>query len=379
MESAGKAPSDSDVTRPRQHHRGQRLRRPARPARGVQGAQRFRRDPDRRRHLVAQAASPPARATPPSAKAPCSAPPPRSPPTSPESDFELTPSSVIDALQPDSGSDFNSPRLEEGSDEFESTPLRKPSDSDVTAAEPGLSGINLSRPSDSGINLQMASGLDLDPHQSVELTPLSGDNIKAKTPNPPPAPKKPSLSATPPPGRRQGRKGHLRRHRLRGRRAVVGFRRLRRQDRPTGSGERLRAGRKRVLRLVGGLRDRRGRGRPERRDRDRFGPAGRRGRGRRRRVRRGDLRRDVGKRLGRRERKPLDGRPRRSSPATVLSAQGASAEWGGLWVGMLGVATVLMLLLQLVSVDLMRNLHDLPSDTPASGLVKGLSGIIAGK
>jgi hypothetical protein len=33
------------------------------------------------------------------------------------------------------------------------TPLAKPSDSDVTAAEPGLSGINLSRPSDSGINL----------------------------------------------------------------------------------------------------------------------------------------------------------------------------------------------------------------------------------
>ncbi len=76
------------------------------------------------------------------------------------SDFELTPSSVIDALQPDSGSDFELSALE-GSDEFEATPLAKPGDSDVTAAEPGLSGINLSRPSDSGINLQMASGLNL--------------------------------------------------------------------------------------------------------------------------------------------------------------------------------------------------------------------------
>src|SRR5262249_29942924 len=52
-------------------------------------------------------------------------------------DFALTPSSVIDVLPPDSGSDFEVSALE-GSDEFEATPLTKPSDSDVTAADPGL-------------------------------------------------------------------------------------------------------------------------------------------------------------------------------------------------------------------------------------------------
>jgi len=70
------------------------------------------------------------------------------------SDFELSPSSVIDALeQPDSGSDFELTALDP-SDEFESTPLAGPSDSDVTAAEPGASGINLGRPSDSGTDKQ---------------------------------------------------------------------------------------------------------------------------------------------------------------------------------------------------------------------------------
>ena len=74
-----------------------------------------------------------------------------------DSDFDLNPSSeLIDALQPDSGSDFELTALD-ASDEFEATPL-KASDSDVTAADPNISGINLSRPSDSGINLQAAVG-----------------------------------------------------------------------------------------------------------------------------------------------------------------------------------------------------------------------------
>ncbi|GAC1472760.1 MAG: hypothetical protein NVSMB9_20390 [Isosphaeraceae bacterium] len=128
------------------------------------------------------------------------------------SDSELSPSSVSDALQPPSGSDFELGALD-GSDEFESTPLRKPSDSDVTAADPGLSGINLSRPSDSGINLMGSGNLNLGGASSIELTPLSSSEIKpgpkasAKTAiNPAPARSKPSLSDTPPPGVRKGEK-----------------------------------------------------------------------------------------------------------------------------------------------------------------------------
>jgi hypothetical protein len=109
-------------------------------------------------------------------------------------------------LQPESGSDFELSALD-ASDEFEATPMR-PSDSDVTAADPNLSGINLSRPSDSGINLQGIGGLDLG--DSIELAPLSGDDVpvtKAKpAPKAEPAKPRPSMAATPPPAVGKGEK-----------------------------------------------------------------------------------------------------------------------------------------------------------------------------
>lgn len=125
-----------------------------------------------------------------------------------DSDFELNPSSdLVDVLQPESGSDFELSALD-ASDEFEATPMR-PSDSDVTAADPNLSGINLSRPSDSGINLQGIGGLDLG-GDSIELAPLSGDDVpttKAKpAPKAGPAKPKPSMAATPPPAVGKGEK-----------------------------------------------------------------------------------------------------------------------------------------------------------------------------
>ncbi len=128
-----------------------------------------------------------------------------------DSDFDLNPSSeLIDALQPDSGSDFELTALD-ASDEFEATPLSRPSDSDVTAADPNTSGINLSRPSDSGINLQGA-GFGLGQADSIELAPLSEDELPTHGSKPsgkpsakPSAPKK-SLSATPPPAVKKGEK-----------------------------------------------------------------------------------------------------------------------------------------------------------------------------
>src|SRR5271157_4086961 len=141
------------------------------------------------------------------------------------SHFDLNPSSdLVDVLQPESGSDFELSALDT-SDEFESIPLR-PSDSDVTAADPNLSGINLSRPSDSGINLQGAGAYDLGHHDSIELAPLSDEEIKThkfetgKSGKPAPAAKpgkavpgkagpakaKPSLAATPPPAVKKGEK-----------------------------------------------------------------------------------------------------------------------------------------------------------------------------
>ena len=66
----------------------------------------------------------------------------------------------------------------------------------------------------------------------------------------------------------------------------------------------------------------------------------------------------------------------RATPAAMLSAPGASAEWGGLWVGFLGAASVCMLLLAFVSMDLVRNLYEIRSDSPASGIVKSIAGLV---
>ena len=183
------------------------------------------------------------------------------------SDFELelNPSSdLVDVLQPESGSDFELSALDT-SDEFESTPLR-PSDSDVTAADPNLSGINLSRPSDSGINLQGAGAFDLGRHDSIELAPLSDEEIKThksetgKSGKPPAHPPRwpdqgqALAGRDPSPGSEEGREGYLRRHRFRGGRAHLRGRLFRRQDRAARGGQRFRSGRQRQR--VGSLRDR---------------------------------------------------------------------------------------------------------------------------
>lgn len=296
-----------------------------------------------------------------------------------DSDFELTPANVVDALQPDSGSDFELSALE-GNDEFEATPLRKPSDSDVTAADPGLSGINLSRPSDSGINLQMASGLNLGGASSIELSPLSGSDIKGM-PKPPPKPSpaaakakdKSALAATPPPGARKGDKdifddtdfevdalgsdhegGDDQTMQLE---AASDFE-LEESD--TGS-EVFAIDEEDVdqnaATTIGSVA-------VDDEEDDEFAEATS-----------GEMSAsawDVES-----ESAPAAAAGR-GAPATVLSAQGNTAEWGGLWVGMLGVASVFMLFLAFVSMDLVRNLYEFQNDTPASGIVKSLAGMIGG-
>ncbi len=286
-----------------------------------------------------------------------------------DSDFELTPSSVIDALQPDSGSDFELSALE-GSDEFEATPLSKPSDSDVTAAEPGLSGINLSRPSDSGINLQAAGGFDMG-HDSIELAPLSGDDLKAAKPPAKPKPKaKPSLSATPPPAARKGEKDifddtdfevdalasdEASDDKTMQLEAASDFDI---EESDTGS-EVFAIDEEDVdqnaATAIGSV--------PvdeEEDDDDGFGEAtsGEMSGGA------WDVESETPSTAG------------RAQPAAMLTAGGPSAEWGGLWVGLLGFACVCMILLSLVTMDLVRNLYDQRNDTPVSGMIKSIAGLV---
>ena len=294
-----------------------------------------------------------------------------------DSDFELTPSSVIDALQPDSGSDFELSALE-GSDEFEATPLRKPGDSDVTAADPGLSGINLSRPSDSGINL-MASGLGLGDADSMELAPLSGSNIQAaKPPAAKPAPKgkgKPALSSTPPPAGRKGDSGKdifddtdfevdaLGSDHDDKTMQLEAASDFELEESDTGSEvfaideDEVDQNAATAVGSVPALDE------DEDEEDDGFAEAT----------------------SGEMSSGAWDVESESSGPVTagraaptMLAPSGPSAEWGGLWVGMLGVATLFMLLLAFVSMDLVRNLYDFQGDSPASGLVKSIAWPISG-
>jgi hypothetical protein len=300
-----------------------------------------------------------------------------------DSDFDLSPSSeAVDALQPDSGSDFELSALE-GSDEFEATPLSGPSDSDVTAADPGFSGINLSRPSDSGINLQMASGLGLGGAESIELAPLSGSNIK---PVPaPPAKPKPSLAKTPPtPAARKAEKQKEKEKdifddtdfevdaldtdkesddRTIQLEAQSDFEL---EDADTGSEvfaideEDVDQNAATALGpAAASVADD-----EDEEEEDTFGPG----------VDEVTSGWDV-------ESESTPSTPAvagRAGPSPMLAGAGASPEWGGVWVGLLGVATLFMLFLTFVSVDLVRNLYDFRGDSPASGIVKLLAGLVGG-
>ncbi len=295
------------------------------------------------------------------------------------SDFELSPSShLMDALQPDSGSDFELTALEEASDEFEATPMGGgPSDSDVTAADPGFSGVNLAKPSDSGINLMAAAGFDMGA-SSIELAPLSGDDLKpVPTKAKPAAPAQPSkpksaLAATPPPSVGKGEKdifddtdfevdafdsgegGDDKTMQLE---AASDFE-LEESD--TGSEvfaideDDVDQNASTALGPSSSLDD-------DEEEEDPFAEAAS-----------GEAASawDVES-----ESVPTStGRGAAASP--MLASTAPSPEWGGLWVGLLSFATVLMLFLAFVSMDLVRNLYEFRGDGASSGIVKSLSGFI---
>jgi hypothetical protein len=291
-----------------------------------------------------------------------------------DSDFELTPSGVIDMLEPESGSDFELSAFD-GSDEFESTPMRGGlSDSDVTGAQPIDSGVNLSRPSDSGINLQNVGGFDMASADSIELAPLEDDDDDApKKPAPKPstpakpaakAPEKVDLSATALPVKAdkdifedtdfdvdvdaidssdEDRTVQLD--------AQSDF------DVEEGSGDSA----SEVFAV-------------DEEDVDAnaataMGPA----------VAAADdddsgetdSAWDV-------EEVATPSSASRAMPSPLVSAGGPTPEWGGLWVGMLGFATLLMLFLAFVGMDLVRNLYNFQGDTPASGLIQSIAGLLGG-
>jgi excisionase family DNA binding protein len=299
------------------------------------------------------------------------------------SDFELTPSSVIDALEPESGSDFELTALDGSSDEFDATPMRGPSDSDVTGAAPSTSGVNLGRPSDSGINLQAVGGFDMQA-DSIELAPLDDDeparpaaakpaaqapaSKPAAKPAPKPAPKKEEvdLSATALP--------------VRADKDIFEDTDFEVDALDTGSSDdqtvQLEAAsdfdvedsdsasevfaideedvdQNAATAMGPAVKDERA-ALP---DDDDEGP---------------DSAWDV-------EEPAAATTTTSRAVAPVLAAgAGAGPEWGGLWVGLLAVASVLTLLLAFVGIDVVRNLYEFQGEGPASGLVHQLAGLIGG-
>jgi hypothetical protein len=337
-----------------------------------------------------------------------------------DSDFELTPSSVIDALQPESGSDFELTALD-ASDEFESAPGRGPSDSDVTAAEPAASGINLGKPSDSGINLQNVGSFDLESADSIELAPLDEDEAKPKGKGsskvrkapPPPKPEKADLSATALPSK--GAKADLAATSLpvKGAKADLSATALPKKGAKADlsatalpikgkKGEKdifedtdfevdaVDSSDDRTVQLEAtsdfDIDENESASEVFALDEDEvdqnaataMAPA---------------MLEDEG--IGGEE--PISGEtpsawdvdsdasaavaaaPRAAAPSPMLASAAAQADWGGLTVGMLIGASVLILIASFVGLDLIRNLYDFHSDVPvASGLVRTIAGMFGG-
>jgi hypothetical protein len=285
-----------------------------------------------------------------------------------DSDFDLNPSSeLIDALQPDSGSDFELTALD-ASDEFEATPL-KPSDSDVTAADPNTSGINLSRPSDSGINLQAASGLGLGQSDSIELAPLSDEEIQTRSAKP--SPPKKALSRTPPPASKKGEKDIFddtdfevdvplsdddsddKTVQLE---AASDFE-LEESD---SASEVFAIDEEAVDQNAATAMAPSAFAEDEDDEDDGFESA---------------VSSEMATAWSSTDSTAAGAE--RSGPAVVMT-RGDDAEWGGLWVGLLSVTTLLMFLVCFISFDMARNLYEFRDGGAASGLVKAIAGLFGG-
>lgn len=287
-----------------------------------------------------------------------------------DSDFDLNPSSeLIDALQPESGSDFELTALD-ASDEFEATPISKASDSDVTAADPNTSGINLSRPSDSGINLQ-GPGLGLGQADSIELAPLSDEEIKTTAPAKPAPPKK-SLSKTPPPAVKKDEKDIFddtdfevdvplsdddsddQTVQLE---AASDFE-LEESD---SASEVFAIDEEAVDQNAATAMAPSAFTEDEDEEDDGFDAA---------------VSSDMAGAWSSSS-ESTSAAAERAGPAVVLSRD-SDQEWGGLWVGLLGVTTVLVFLLSFVSIDMVRNLYEFRNEGGPSGLVRTIAGLFGG-
>ncbi|MBI1323560.1 hypothetical protein GC170_10290 [bacterium] len=283
-----------------------------------------------------------------------------------DSDFDLTPSGVIDALRPESGSDFELAALDSSS-EFEVVGTHSVSATDIPV-KPSGSGVNLSKPNDSGIGL---AGFDAD---SIELAPID-DAAPAK------AAAAPQPQAVPKPGDTGIAAA-----------AATSFDDTDFQiDDFSDSGEKLmEATGDRTVEIGESSSDVEifesddisiisGEESPMFGDssKGRAGVAAKaKGEGLLDDSSSWDTSGESEEAAESAEIKPKTA----AKPSPALVRTGTPTEWGTPWVVGLFFSTAMMLLLCMVTFDLLRNLYEFRGNTPvASGLVKQIAGLIGGK
>ena len=290
-----------------------------------------------------------------------------------DSDFELSPSGVIDALQPESGSDFELTALDSSS-EFDVPATQTASAADVSNTPAG-SGVNLAKPNDSGIGL---ANFDAD---SIELAPID-DAPAAKAapkaaPAPTPAPAKSPVKA--PAAAKPSDTGvaaaasafddtDFELEDMSGD-VVVGdktvqiesnsdFELVEQSDELSLISEPQAAGGSAVRPVAA----------PKAKVADDASSEW-----------------DLGGTSGESEEvsaAPAATSKGKDAPAKAAPAlmRNVSTDWGTPWVVGLGLSTVMMLLLCMVAFDLVKNLYEFRGETPvSSGLIKQVAGLLGGK
>lgn len=286
-----------------------------------------------------------------------------------DSDFELSPSGVIDALQPESGSDFELTALDSSS-EFDVPATQTASAADVSNTPAG-SGVNLAKPNDSGIGL---ANFDAD---SIELAPMDDAPAPKPAPKPTPAPVKSPVKA--PAAAKPGDTGvaaaasafddtDFELEDMSGD-VVVGdktvqiesnsdFELVEQSDELSLISEPAAAGGS-AVRPAAALKSKA--------------------------TDDSSSEWDLGGSSGESEEvsaAPAASAKGKEAPAKVSPAlmRNVSTEWGTPWVVGLGVSTAMMLLLCMVAFDLVKNLYEFRGETPvSSGLIKQVAGILGGK
>ncbi len=247
----------------------------------------------------------------------------------------------------------------------------------MTAADPKLSGINLSRPSDSGINLQTGAGLGLGQADSIELAPLSDEELptsKAPKPTPRPSRRSPSRRWRPrlrPPSRRARRTSSTTPTSKSTSPASTPIPTTRpSSSKPPATSTWKTATRgSEVFAIDEEAVDQNAstamapsafaEDEDEEED-DGFDSA---------------VSSEMTAGWSSSE---SSASPERSAPAMVLSRE-SDPEWSGLWVGMLGVTTLFLFFASFVAYDLVRNLYEFQSGgTMGSGLVRAIAGMFGG-